>query len=46
METKLQTRAEIIDNFLHEKKMSTKDLARYLELHHNFCCYQDTHIDQ
>jgi len=45
METNTQTRAEIINKFLKENLLKPGDLARYLELHHDFCCYADTQYD-
>ena len=46
MKTVVQTRAEVINQFLEENKLKAKDLARYLELNHDFCCYADTHYDK
>ncbi len=45
METATKTRAEIINQFLNENQLKPKDLARYLELNHDFCCYADTHYE-
>ncbi len=46
METSIQTRTEVINRFLKENRLNPKDLARYLELHHDFCCYADTHYEE
>lgn len=45
METNIQTRAEVINKFLKDKHLKPTDLARYLELNHDFCCYADTQYD-
>jgi hypothetical protein len=39
------TQAEIIDIFLESNNITANDLARYLELHHDFCCYSDVQYD-
>lgn len=39
------TQAEIIDIFLETNNITAYDLARYLELHHDFCCYSDVQYD-
>lgn len=46
METTTQTRAEIINHFLDESHLKPEDLARFLELNHDFCCYSDTHYEE
>lgn len=46
MQTNTHTRAQIIDSFLNEFQLKPTDLARYLELHHDFCCYSDTQYDE
>ncbi|MCF6222862.1 MAG: hypothetical protein L3J34_03945 [Flavobacteriaceae bacterium] len=45
MHTNTQARAEIIDKFLNELQLKPTDLARYLELNHDFCCYAYTQFD-
>ena len=45
METSTQTRAEIINQFLIEHELTPRDLARYLELNHDFACLKDEQFD-
>jgi len=39
------TQAEIINQFLEINNLTAYDLARYLELHHDYCCYSDVQYD-
>lgn len=39
------TKAEIINKFLEINNITAYDLARYLELQHDYCCYSDAQYD-
>ena len=45
METSTKTRAEIINHFLDHHQLTPRDLARYLELNHDFACLKDEQFD-
>ena len=45
MKTSTLTRAEIINQFLKEHQLTPSDLARYLELNHDFACLKDEQFD-
>ncbi len=43
--TGTKARTESINTFLKENKLKPKDLARYLELNHNYACVKDDDFD-
>ena len=45
METSTKTRAQIINHFLDHHQLTPRDLARYLELNHDFACLKDEQFD-